>query len=140
MLHSRFSVGRRRRVATAVLIAQTELQLGTPALFMPPELDLQGRVKKKKRSKATIARQTGRGKAHIVLFGVERSLHFWFWVITVWSAAQNILSEAAAGSSARIRHPLSAARRLASVSPSSVRLLYKLHLLTKPRRGAFFTA
>lgn len=72
---------------------------------------------REKKSEATIARWTARGKAHMLLFRVDRSLHFWFLVITVCAAAQNILSEAAAGSWGITRHPLSAARRLALVSP-----------------------
>lgn len=73
LLHSSFSVERCRGVATAVLIAQTPpgLQLHTPPVFMPRELDLLEK-KEKKKNQATIARWTARGKAHIILFRADR--------------------------------------------------------------------
>lgn len=116
LLHSSFSVGCCRGVATAVLIAQTQdCSYTRRQLFMPRELDLQGKKKKKKaKPQLHVGR---RGEKPTSFFFVQIGSCAFGLAITVCAAAQNNPSGAAAGSSGQIRHPVSAACRLVFGSP-----------------------
>lgn len=81
---------------------------------MPRELDLLEKKKKKMWPQLHVGQ---RGEKPTLFFFVQVGSCTFGLVITVCTAAQNILSEAAAGSSGRIRHPVSAARRLVFAQP-----------------------